>query len=201
MSLHGEIPRKSLNASRWRRDVLFLGVAALVTALDQIVKEIVRSSLGRGEYWPSEEWIVRIHHVTNSGAAFGILQGQAGFLIVTTIVGLVAIVMYYRFPPFQHRLVPVAVGMMLGGALGNLIDRIRLGRVTDFIDLPRWPAFNLADSSIVIAVIILILSYTMLSGRRTTDSAPAQSFDDIGRGSTGVDDEDGGVPSDDHQQT
>ena len=197
MSLRGEIPKKSLSIGRWRRDVIFLGVAALVTALDQIVKEIVRSSLARGEYWPSEDWIVRIHHVTNSGAAFGILQGQAGFLIVTTIVGLVAIVLYYRFPPFQHRLVPVAIGMMLGGALGNLIDRIRLGRVTDFIDLPRWPAFNIADSSIVIAVIILILSYAVLSARRTADSAPAQSPDDPGKGSTGVDGEGGDVPSDD----
>lgn len=149
----------------WLRRALFFGAAAAVLALDQATKEIVRTSLERGEIWPAADWPVRVHYVTNTGAAFGILQGQGGFLIVTTIIGLAAILLYYRYPPFDHLLVPIAVGMMLGGALGNLLDRLRLGQVTDFIDFPFWPAFNLADSSIVVGVLTLIFGYALLSPR------------------------------------
>ena len=116
------------------RLLLFWGAAAAVIALDQISKAIIRSSLERGESWPDPDWPVRIRYVTNTGAAFGILQDQTSFLIVMALVGLAAIYLYYRYPPLEHGVVPIAIGMMLGGAAGNLIDRIRLGRVTDFID-------------------------------------------------------------------
>lgn len=141
---------------------LFAGAAVAVLALDQATKEIVRTFLDRGESWPSADWPVRIRYVTNTGAAFGILQDQTAFLIVTTIIGLAAIFLYYRYPPFHHLLVPVAIGMMLGGAVGNLLDRVRLGRVTDFIDFPSWPAFNVADSSIVVGLAVLFLGYALL---------------------------------------
>jgi signal peptidase II len=104
---------------------------------------------------------VRIHHVTNTGAAFGILKDQTGFLVVTALVGLAAILLYYRNPPIQHFTLPLAVGMILGGAVGNLADRTRLGHVTDFIDFPRWPAFNVADSSIVLAIVVLLAAYAL----------------------------------------
>ena len=160
---------------QWRRDAVFFGVASLVLGVDQGTKEIIRSSLGHGEFWPSEDWLVKIYHVTNSGAAFGILQGQSFFLILTTLVGLVAIVLYHRYPPFQNRITPVVVGMILGGALGNLVDRIRLGQVTDFIDFPRWPAFNVADASIVIAVVVIVVSYVLAAqklGVKPTKNPP-----------------------------
>lgn len=142
------------------RRALFIAAALVVLALDQVTKELVRTLMERGEDWPGG-WPVRLHYVTNTGAAFGILKDQTGFLIVTTIIGLAAIYLYYRYPPFDHLLVPVAIGMMLGGALGNLVDRLRLGKVTDFIDFPLWPSFNVADSSIVIGVAILLLAYAM----------------------------------------
>ncbi len=142
---------------------LFLGAAVAVLALDQITKELVRNFLDRGGIWPGTDWPVRLHHVTNTGAAFGILQDQTGFLILTTFIGLLAIYLYYRYPPFDHLVVPIAVGMMLGGAVGNLLDRLRLGRVTDFIDFPLWPAFNVADSSIVIGIAVLLLGYAFLT--------------------------------------
>ncbi len=144
-----------------RRRLLFVGAALVVLGLDQLTKELIRSLLERGEAWPSD-WPVRLHYVTNTGAAFGILKDQTGFLILTTLIGLAAIYLYYRFPPFDHVIVPIAVGMMLGGAAGNLLDRIRLGRVTDFIDFPHYPAFNVADSSIVIAITALLLGYALL---------------------------------------
>ncbi len=137
----------------------------LVIVLDQASKELIRALTDRGDIWPSADWPVRLHHVTNSGAAFGIFKDQTGFLVVTTIIGLAAIYFYYRYPPYDHPIVPVAVGMILGGAIGNLLDRVRMGEVTDFVDFRYWPAFNIADSAITIGIAILILGYLFTSGR------------------------------------
>jgi signal peptidase II len=141
-----------------RRDALFFLVVALVIALDQVTKEIVRSNLAFGEAFP-DEGIVRIIHVANSGAAFGILQGQTLFLTVTTFLGLLAILLYYLYPPMEHGLLRTALGLQLGGAVGNLVDRIRLGEVTDFIDFRYWPAFNVADSAIVVGVATIVIFF------------------------------------------
>jgi signal peptidase II len=148
------------------RRYLFWGAASLVVALDQASKAIVRTFLERGESWPSGDWPVHIRYVTNSGAAFGTLQNQTAFLIVMTLIGLAAIYLYYRYPPFDHPLAPAAIGMMLGGAIGNLVDRVRLGRVTDFIDFPMWPQFNVADSSITVGIAIILIGYVFLAGPR-----------------------------------
>jgi signal peptidase II len=153
-------------ARRGGRHPVFFGVAALALALDQATKELVRATLERGDSWPSADWVVRIHHITNTGAAFGVLQDQTGFLVVTTLIGLAAIVLYYLFPPFDHPVVPITLGMMLGGAAGNLLDRVRLGRVTDFIDFPLWPAFNLADASVVVGIGAFIVAYALLQPQR-----------------------------------
>ncbi len=148
-------------ASRLRR-LLFIAAALIVLALDQASKGLVRTLMDRGESWP-DGWPVRLHYVTNTGAAFGILKDQTGFLVITTVIGLAAIYLYYRYPPFDHLVAPVAMGMMLGGAIGNLVDRLRLGRVTDFLDFPFWPSFNVADSSIVIGVAVLLVGYAIFA--------------------------------------
>jgi signal peptidase II len=154
---------RSPTSPRLRR-ALFLGTAALVVALDQATKALIRASIAPGDSWP-EGWPVQLSHVTNSGAAFGILKDQTGFLIVTTVVGLAAIYLYYRFPPFDHAVAPIAIGLMLGGAVGNLVDRVRLGEVTDFIDFGFWPSFNVADSAITVGIVSLLLGYAFFSGR------------------------------------
>jgi len=156
-----EAPSRPSIKPRTKR-LLFWGAALSVIILDQITKVIVRTGLDRGESWPDPDWALRIRYVTNSGAAFGILQNQTTFLVVTALVGLTAIYLYYRFPPFDHWIVPIAIGMMLGGAVGNLIDRIRVGRVTDFVDVGWFPAFNVADSSITIAIAVLVIGYAFL---------------------------------------
>ena len=153
------------------RPLAFWGAAIVAIALDQLTKWIVRSSLDRGESWP-DGWDIRIKHVTNSGAAFGILQGQTLFLIVMACIGLAAIYLYYRNPPFHHWTASLGIGLMLGGALGNLIDRILRERVTDFIDFPRWPAFNLADSSIFIGVSIIVIGYSLFGDHATHRKPP-----------------------------
>jgi signal peptidase II len=151
--------------SPWRKRLLFWGAAGIVLLLDQATKIAVRTWLELGESWPGADWPVRVRHVTNTGAAFGILEDQTLFLIVMAFIGLAAIYLYYRYPPFEHWVVPIAIGMMLGGASGNLLDRVRAGEVTDFIDFPRYPAFNVADSSIFIGISIIIIGYLLLGSR------------------------------------
>lgn len=136
-------------------DLVFFLVAALVVTLDQVTKHLIRANLALGESVP-DEGPLRLTHVTNTGAAFGILQGQTLFLVVTTFFGLAAILLYYLYPPMEHGILRLALGLQLGGAVGNLADRVRVGKVTDFVDVGPWPAFNVADSSIVVGVTIII---------------------------------------------
>ncbi|MGI8550829.1 MAG: signal peptidase II [Dehalococcoidia bacterium] len=147
--------RDSASPRRPRRTAL-VAVAFVVILLDQITKRLIDHYLLLYQSWPSETWPVHLTHAANSGAAFSILQNQTGFLIFTSLVGLGAIVLFFLYPPFDHGLLRFALGLQLGGAVGNLIDRVALGTVTDFIAFPYYPAFNIADSSIVIGVIILV---------------------------------------------
>jgi signal peptidase II len=141
--------------SRWRRDLVFFLIAATVIAIDQFTKSLVRSNLSYGEIgW--DLGLVQIIHVTNSGAAFGILQGQTPFLIMMSVFGLGAIAMYYIYPPMDHGVIRITLGLQLGGALGNFIDRVRLGEVTDWIDVGGFPTFNVADSCISISIVVVL---------------------------------------------
>ncbi len=142
---------------------------------DLITKSIVRSNLAVGESWP-DGWLVKFTHVTNSGAAFGILQGQGVFLAGTAVIAIGAIIFYYRYPPLEHGLLRLALGLQLGGATGNLLDRLRFGHVTDFIDFPRYPEFNVADSSIVIGLFV-IGAFLFLSERDNLKSAQDDASD------------------------
>ncbi len=141
------------------RDAWFFVIAAAVIALDQLTKFLVRANLDRGEAWPSRDWFLNIVNISNSGAAFGILQGQTTFLIITSVVGAAAIVLYYFYPPLDHGLLRAALGLQLGGAAGTLIDRIRTGEVTDFVNFNHFPAFNVADASINIGVATIIFFF------------------------------------------
>jgi signal peptidase II len=148
-------------SSRWRRDLLFFGIAAAIICLDQFTKILVRSNLELGEEWRHSFGMLKIIYVVNSGAAFGILQGQTPFLIITSLFGLAAIVLYYVYPPMDHGLVRVALGMQLGGAAGNLIDRVRLGEVTDFVHFGSFPTFNVADASISTSIVVVLLFFML----------------------------------------
>lgn len=149
-----------------RQGALFFTIAAAVIALDQITKVIIRWTLDRGEAWPDRDWPLHIINVANSGAAFGMLEGQTVFLIITSLIGVVAIVLYYLFPPMEHGMLRVALALLLGGAAGNLIDRVRFGEVTDFINFDHFPAFNVADASINIGVAAIILFFLFFEGER-----------------------------------
>ena len=135
----------------WARAAL---VMVLVIVLDQATKALVRSGIALGDrdaVFPGVDLV----HVRNEGVAFSRFSG--GGTLVAVIVGaaLLALVAYF-VTHLDKPLVWLPTGMLLGGALGNVIDRIRYGAVTDFIKLPGWPAFNVADVSITVGVLVLL---------------------------------------------
>ena len=139
-------------------------VAALVILTDQLSKYWVATQLPEGQSWYIAPWlapILRLTHVTNTGVAFGLFPGLGILFVIVSIVVVVVILLYELQLPHDQWLIRLALGLQLGGAIGNnLIDRVRLGSVVDFIDLNFWPletfpVFNLADASIVVGVIML----------------------------------------------
>jgi signal peptidase II len=130
-----------------------IALAALVA--DQVTKQIVVTTLERGESF-HVLGPLSIHHVHNSGIAFGIFSTWAGPVTLLTAIAILWMVGYFARSGARHPVLPIALGFLIGGSLGNLIDRIRLGHVTDFLDLTYWPAFNLADTFIVSGVGILL---------------------------------------------
>lgn len=157
-----------------RRLAPFFGLAALIVAVDQLTKVVVRARLDVGGRWPDGAELLRIAHVENSGAAFGILQGAGGFLLVTTLIGVAAILAYLWTAPAGDRWHGAALGLILGGAVGNLIDRVGRGSVTDFIDPAHYPAFNIADSSIVVGVVALIVLSLFFAPPDGTTQGPVE---------------------------
>ncbi len=152
---------KSLQG-KWWNVVFFLTTALLLVAADQLSKLWIRSNLAIGESL-FEVGFFRLTRVHNSGAAFGLFQGQSFLLTIIALVGVAALLLYafffhHKLPFLGNRLGKLALGLVLGGTVGNLIDRIHLGYVTDFIDFNFWPAFNIADSAIVVGTIILAYS-------------------------------------------
>jgi signal peptidase II len=130
------------------------GVAAAVVVLDQAVKELVRSGVELGERHDLVLGI-KLVNVRNSGIAFGLLADGGALLVVGTAVALLALVFFF-VTHTGRALVWLPTGLLLGGAIGNLIDRALEGSVTDFVKLPHFPAFNVADMAITIGVIALI---------------------------------------------
>jgi len=158
------MPRIGSLQGRWWGFVFPL-TAILVVFADQLSKSWIREHLGPGESL-GEVGFFRFTHIYNSGAAFGLFPGQSFLLTIVALVGVVALLLYafffhHRFPFLYNWPGRLALGLVLGGTVGNLIDRIRLGHVTDFINFNLWPAFNLADSAIVVGMIII--AYLLIS--------------------------------------
>ena len=135
---------------------LSLGAVALAAVFaDQLTKHVVASEV------PLDDEVkvlgpFTIHHVQNSGIAFGLFASATAAVIVLTTIAVAWMIGYFARSGARHPLLPVAVGLLIGGSVSNLADRVRLGHVTDFLDLRYWPAFNLADSFIVIGVAMLL---------------------------------------------
>ena len=132
-------------------------VALVVVALDQLAKGALRSALEPGEH---RDLVLgfELSYVTNSGIAFGLLSEGANGVVLAVTLGALALVLGWFATDTTRPGLWLGVGLLVGGAIGNLIDRLRLDAVTDFIDPPLWPAFNVADVAITAGVVILVLS-------------------------------------------
>jgi len=136
----------------WARAAIVL---AVVLAADQVVKKLVVDSLERGEV-RDLVWFVDLVNTRNTGVAFGQLQNGGVIVFVVIALALAGLLVFFARNA-QKPLVWLPTGMLLGGALGNIVDRIREGAVIDYLKLPHWPAFNVADASITVGVVILLV--------------------------------------------
>ncbi len=157
------MPKSKYTPSGWL-NFTFLLTTILVVILDQWSKAWIRANLAPNESIPAEGFF-RLTHVKNSGAIFGLFPNHTEAMIIGASIGIVLLLFIALFasrwfPLLNTWVAKIALGLILGGTIGNLIDRVRFGYVTDFIDIGIWPTFNLADSSVVVSIIIL-LSYLL----------------------------------------
>jgi signal peptidase II len=146
--------RVAAGPAQW---VALVAVAVAALFADQLTKQIVSSRLALGE----EVAVLgpfSIHHVQNSGIAFGLFASATSVVIALTGVAVTWMLLFFTRSGARHPALPVGLGLVIGGSGSNLVDRVRLGHVTDFLDLRFWPAFNLADTFIVVGVAILLVS-------------------------------------------
>jgi signal peptidase II len=170
-----EQSQQPVATSFFQRYGLVLMVAGIALAADIITKRIVEAQIPLYASIPFIEPFLSWTHTQNTGAAFSLFQNGGLFFIVVAIV-VSAVILYYapRLPPGDW-LSRVALGLQLGGAIGNLIDRLRQGYVTDFIhfQIPQigfdWPVFNVADSCIVVGVILLIVASFVRDSKQSSD--------------------------------
>lgn len=139
-----------------------IGLSTAVVLLDQATKFWIQSRMTTGESWPVIGGFFHITYILNAGAAFGILENKTWFFIGVAILLIAGMAYVYPKLPADKPLLKFGAGLLTGGAVGNLIDRIRLGSVVDFFDFRIWPVFNVADICIVcgVACLIYVLMFT-----------------------------------------
>jgi signal peptidase II len=132
-------------------------VAVAAVVADQVTKYLVTSRLALDQS-VTVVGPLTIHHVQNSGIAFGFFPDSTAAVVAVTSAAVIWMVVFFARSGARHPVFPAALGLLLGGSVSNLADRIRLGHVTDFVDLKYWPAFNLADTFIVVGVAVLLFA-------------------------------------------
>ncbi len=148
--------------------LLFL-VAAVIIVLDQFTKALVRNNIPDGGMWSPWPWLMpyaKIVHITNTGVAFGMFQGLGPVFAILAVLISVGIIYYFPRVPAEDWTLRVALCMELGGAVGNLIDRLTQGYVTDFVSVANFFVFNVADSCITVGVGVLILGVWLQDRRK-----------------------------------
>lgn len=149
--------------------MIFILAVLAVFLLDQGTKWLVMRNMEIGESIPIISNVFHLTYVRNPGAAFGMLAYKTTFFIVITVLVVVAIAWYYRKIPDNRRWLKLGLILQVGGAIGNLVDRIRFGRVIDFFDFRVWPVFNIADIAIVVGVGLLFLEVIRRDDRPTVE--------------------------------
>jgi signal peptidase II len=147
---------------KYIRDYVFLlGIAGFIVLLDQVTKNLVRTRIPLGDSWSPWQWLepyARIVHWQNTGAAFGMLQGFNLVFSVLAVIVSIAILYYFPRVPRNEWLIRLAMAMQLGGAVGNLIDRLTQGTVTDFLSVGTFAVFNVADACISVGTALLVFA-------------------------------------------
>jgi signal peptidase II len=147
------------------KDFILLQLFALVLVADQLTKWLIRVFLEFRESVPDDGFF-RLTHTYNTGSAFGLFRDQNLPLILVSIVGITILMLIYRSQGQPGNLLRLSLGLQFGGAAGNLLDRIRLGHVTDFVDVGSWPIFNVADASIVLGLGMLAWMFLITDGSK-----------------------------------
>ena len=154
-------------------------IAGLIILVDQFSKAYIRAHFIEGvDMWAPWNWLLpyaRILYVSNTGVAFGLFKGMGGIFTILAIIVALAIIYYFPRVSAEDWTLRLAMGMQLGGAVGNLIDRVTQGNVTDFISVGNFPVFNVADASITVGVAVLILGIWMQEQRQKKELALQES--------------------------
>jgi signal peptidase II len=157
-----------------RPSAALLATALIALALDQASKAYIRATMKPDTWFDVIPGVLRIYHARNQGAAFGLFWGRQTFFVAMTFVILAGIAfVWWRYRP-RSRLVVMSLGLVVGGAVGNLVDRLFAGRVTDFIDVHVWPVFNVADSAVVVGVSVLVMWLLFHEDEATSPSEGSQ---------------------------
>jgi signal peptidase II len=190
----GQSPVLEPEAATWREKGIVFLVMALVLLADHLSKLYVESRLPLNSTWvPFPEWesLFRITHVSNTGAAFGLFQSGNLILSIVAVVVSIVIILYNRHLPAHLYWYRLALGLQLGGALGNLLSRVRVGHVTDFLDFGPVPVFNVADMCIVTGTILLGFLMLIDQPEKASESgspdSDGSSTEDGGQGETAED--------------
>ena len=139
-----------------KKNILISSTALIIVLLDQLTKFLIRKNFNLNESIPIIKNIFHFTYITNTGSAFSMFQGYNIFFMIFSAIVICAILYYIRKIKENEKLLQFAFGLLLAGTVGNLIDRIFFGAVTDFLDFRIWPVFNIADSAVTISVILLI---------------------------------------------
>ncbi|MCL5935371.1 MAG: signal peptidase II [Firmicutes bacterium] len=137
---------------------MFFIVSLLTFLIDQASKIFIMKTIVQGQSFPVIANVFHITYIHNPGAAFGLMANRTSFFIAVSLLVIAGIIIFYKKSRARTGIMPAAMGLIAGGALGNLFDRIRFGEVIDFIDLRVWPVFNLADSAIVIGAGLFMIA-------------------------------------------
>ncbi len=140
-----------------KKYLLTFSTAFIVVLLDQLTKFLIRKNFQLNESLPIISNFFHITYVTNTGSAFGLFKGLNLFFILFSIAVAIGILYFMKEIKQNEKMMQLAFGLLFGGTIGNLIDRIALGSVVDFLDFRIWPVFNVADSAVTISVMILIV--------------------------------------------
>ena len=140
-----------------KKNIIFYSAALAVVFLDQLIKFLVRQNIQLGQSIPIIKNVFHLTYVANTGSAFGLFKSfSIIFFVLFSIIVIIGIFYYLKKIIKEDKKLELAVGLLLGGTIGNLIDRLAFGTVIDFLDFRIWPVFNIADSAVSVSIILLI---------------------------------------------